>query len=137
MRSAIESRRDLRVCGEAANGTEVVEKARLLRPGVIIMNSAMCDFVGLQTTNEIHRELPETAVVLIGDDSSFASESWSESHEPARKQITERDLGEVSAAPQGIAEAKRREGGLDKTLADTFPCSDPLSSIPNPRLQSW
>lgn len=136
MRSAIESRRDLRVCGEAANGTEVVEKARLLRPDVII-NSAMCDFVGLQTTNEIHRELPETAVVLIGEDSSFASESWSESHEPARKQITERDLGEVSAAPQGTAEAKRREGGLDKTLADTFPCSDPLSSIPNPRLQSW
>lgn len=25
-----------------------------------------------------------------------------------------------------------RELGLDQTLADTFPCSDPLSSIPNP-----
>ncbi len=25
-----------------------------------------------------------------------------------------------------------REHGLDNTLADTFPCSDPLSSIPNP-----
>lgn len=25
-----------------------------------------------------------------------------------------------------------REYGLDNTLADTFPCSDPLSSIPNP-----
>ncbi len=27
-----------------------------------------------------------------------------------------------------------REIGLDKTLADTFPCSDPLSSIPDPGL---
>ena len=26
-----------------------------------------------------------------------------------------------------------REKGLDETLAETFPCSDPLSSIPNPR----
>lgn len=27
-----------------------------------------------------------------------------------------------------------REQGLDKTLADTFPCSDALSTIPNPKL---
>ena len=25
-----------------------------------------------------------------------------------------------------------REAGLDETLSETFPCSDPLSSIPNP-----
>ena len=30
----------------------------------------------------------------------------------------------------------RREKGLDKTLADSFPCSDPLSSIPNPTVRS-
>lgn len=28
-----------------------------------------------------------------------------------------------------------RELGLDETLSDTFPCSDPLSSIPNPVLR--
>jgi hypothetical protein len=28
--------------------------------------------------------------------------------------------------------ATGREEGLDNTLAETFPCSDPLSSIPNP-----
>ena len=28
-----------------------------------------------------------------------------------------------------------RERGLDETLSDTFPCSDPLSSIPNPVLR--
>ena len=30
----------------------------------------------------------------------------------------------------------RREKGLDKTLADSFPCSDPLSSIPNPTVKN-
>ena len=30
------------------------------------------------------------------------------------------------------AEVEGREYGLDSTLAETFPCSDPLSSIPNP-----
>ena len=28
-----------------------------------------------------------------------------------------------------------RELGLDNTLEQTFPCSDPLSSIPNPHLR--
>lgn len=28
-----------------------------------------------------------------------------------------------------------RERGLDKTLADTFPCSDPFSSVPDPALE--
>jgi hypothetical protein len=27
---------------------------------------------------------------------------------------------------------ERRDNGLDNTLSETFPCSDPLSSIPNP-----
>jgi hypothetical protein len=32
------------------------------------------------------------------------------------------------------AERRRREAGLDDTLAQTFPASDPPSSIPNPLL---
>ncbi len=28
-----------------------------------------------------------------------------------------------------------RDHGLDRTLGETFPCSDPLSSIPNPHLE--
>ena len=32
--------------------------------------------------------------------------------------------------------SERREFGLDETLSETFPCSDPLSSIPNPTTPS-
>jgi hypothetical protein len=34
----------------------------------------------------------------------------------------------------GLKESK--EWSLDKTLSETFPCSDPLSSIPNPSSHS-
>lgn len=30
---------------------------------------------------------------------------------------------------------RNRELGLDRTLAETFPCSDPLSSIPDPHFE--
>jgi signal transduction histidine kinase len=30
----------------------------------------------------------------------------------------------------------RRELGLDRTLEDTFPCSDPISSDPNPLISA-
>ena len=32
---------------------------------------------------------------------------------------------------------ERREQGLDNTLSETFPCSDPLSSIPDPTSHSF
>jgi len=43
--------------------------------------------------------------------------------------------GYRASALANVAELEhRREYGLDSTLAETFPCSDPLSSIPNPDL---
>jgi hypothetical protein len=59
-----------------------------------------------------------------------ASRSSLESSEPMpslRETYTRREVG---AMMQELEE--RRESGLDNTLSETFPCSDPLSSIPNP-----
>ena len=45
-------------------------------------------------------------------------------------------VGHSREVPAGIeALDDAREYGLDSTLAETFPCSDPLSSIPNPHPQ--
>ena len=39
----------------------------------------------------------------------------------------------ASGQPGELRQRKERsERGLDNTLSETFPCSDPLSSIPNP-----
>ncbi|HUO60427.1 MAG TPA: hypothetical protein VMU24_07140 [Candidatus Acidoferrales bacterium] len=34
--------------------------------------------------------------------------------------------------PKGESEQERREKALDKTIADSFPTSDPPSTIPDP-----
>jgi hypothetical protein len=39
----------------------------------------------------------------------------------------------VQGRGSGLKESK--EWSLDRTLSETFPCSDPLSSIPNPSSQ--
>ena len=51
------------------------------------------------------------------------------------KQSRPREHSSATCCPcaiSDVAELERREYGLDSTLAETFPCSDPLSSIPNP-----
>ena len=127
---------DWRVCGEAVNGIDVLEKIKVLRPDVVILDSAMPHFGGFQVANGIHRELPGTIVIIMSRDLAVIPEVRTGPYsDPAIIMTTQRDSRRVSAALRRIVEVRRRrEDGLDKTLADTFPCSDPLSSIPNPHL---
>jgi hypothetical protein len=45
-----------------------------------------------------------------------------------------RGVEKCSCRPRLVGQARDR--GLDQTLSDTFPCSDALSSIPNPAMES-
>jgi hypothetical protein len=45
-----------------------------------------------------------------------------------------RGVEKCSCRPRLVGQARDR--GLDQTLSDTFPCSDALSSIPNPAVES-
>jgi DNA-binding NarL/FixJ family response regulator len=56
---------DLIVVGQAADGTEAVEKARDLRPDLVLMDVNMPRMTGLQATRIIRQELPETQVVIL------------------------------------------------------------------------
>lgn len=65
LRSLIEDRPEWRVCGEAADGLEAVEKAKQLRPHVVLMDIAMPRMDGIQAACIIRREVPESEVVLL------------------------------------------------------------------------
>jgi NarL family two-component system response regulator LiaR len=55
----------LDVVGDAADGTQAVRLAHRLRPDVVLMDLVMSELDGLAATEAIHRELPETKVLVL------------------------------------------------------------------------
>jgi DNA-binding NarL/FixJ family response regulator len=80
LRAVLELNPDWEVCGEAGDGREAVEKARLLQPDVAILDFSMPMMNGLQAAQEISRQFPEMPLLLF---SAFLSRQLVEE---ARKQ---------------------------------------------------
>ena len=65
LRQVLESHVHWEVCGEAANGTEGIEKNRLLKPHLIIMDLSMPRMSGIAAASEILREFPNVRILLL------------------------------------------------------------------------
>ncbi len=64
-RELLEMRPGWKVVGEAVNGREAVEKSKLLKPDVVIVDLTMPELNGIETTREILRAVPETEVLVL------------------------------------------------------------------------
>ena len=65
LRAMLEAHTDWEVCGEAMNGVEGVQKNRLLKPHLIIMDLSMPQMSGIEAAAEILKEFPKVPILLL------------------------------------------------------------------------
>lgn len=101
IRKALETQLNLKVCAEAADGPEAIEKAKSLLPDVIVLDLAMPTMNGLEVASTLRKHLPETIIVLITI------------YENALGQA----VGSSAASKTGINAALSKHEGIGKLVA--------------------
>ena len=74
--SLLTSKYGIEVIGEAENGLEAVEKARIFQPDVILMDMMMPVMTGLEAIIEIRKEDPNAKILVLtsfGDDAQITA----------------------------------------------------------------
>jgi DNA-binding NarL/FixJ family response regulator len=66
---------DIDVIGDASDGIEAIEKARELRPDVLLMDIGMPKLGGLEATTEIKKTCPDVKIIVLTqyDDREYVS----------------------------------------------------------------
>lgn len=66
LRSLLSSSDDWAVCGEAQDGLDAIEKAKSLKPDIVLMDISMPRMDGIAAIRVIRQEVPESDVIIIG-----------------------------------------------------------------------
>ena len=65
LRALLEQHDSWRVCSEASNGREAIERAQQTAPDVIVLDFHMPEMNGLDAAKEIRRRTPEVPILMV------------------------------------------------------------------------
>ena len=65
LRVILEQHDEWKVCEEATNGREAVQKAELIHPDVIVLDLQMPEMNGLEAAKEIRKHSPEIPILMF------------------------------------------------------------------------
>jgi CheY-like chemotaxis protein len=91
LRSLIESQPEYRVCGEASDGMEAIQKVDQLHPDLVLMDINMPRMNGLEATRIIRRESPDCNVVIVSQNDARVTRDQARSAD-ANGFVTKSDL---------------------------------------------
>jgi PAS domain S-box-containing protein len=111
------------VCGEAVDGQDAVEKARELKPDVIVMDVSMPNLNGLDATRQVRRILPQTEVLILSqhDSAEMVRQAF---HAGARGYVVKSSISRQLVA--ALEKVSRHEPFFDSGVAETPPSPNSL-----------
>jgi DNA-binding NarL/FixJ family response regulator len=65
IRGYLEEETEFRVCGEAVNGFDAIDKAQILKPDLIILDASMPRMSGIEAAPKLKKLFPETPIILF------------------------------------------------------------------------
>jgi DNA-binding NarL/FixJ family response regulator len=65
IRAYLDADPELHVCGEAIDGFDAIDKARNLKPDLIILEASMPRMSGIEAAPKLKKILPQTAIILF------------------------------------------------------------------------
>lgn len=78
LRSILVTRPEWEICDEAADGSNAIEKARELKPDVVLLDITMPHVNGLDAARVIRRDVPRAKVIILSqyDESEMRSRAF-------------------------------------------------------------
>lgn len=65
IRQVFESRDGFEVCGEASNGQDAIEKARILNPDLVVLDFSMPIMNGLEAAKTLRKMMPGVPLIML------------------------------------------------------------------------